>query len=81
MRALALMSGESRTEKGLASAALVFALAHLISPIVFNGTSGALYWFMAGVVATILRDQRLRQTAVSVAPPGTLLPGAARAQP
>lgn len=59
----AMAAGATHTEKGLAGGALIFFVAHLISPIVFNPTGGALYWLFAGIVATILRDQHLRRTA------------------
>lgn len=64
----ALMNGQSHSEKALAGAALAFFLAHVVSPIVFNVTGGALYWFLAGVLATILRDQRLRRAAAPTVP-------------
>lgn len=73
----AMMNGGTRAEKALAGAALVFFLAHLVSPIVFNVTAGALFWFLAGVVATILRDQHARRVAQAVAAPGPLVPAPA----
>lgn len=72
----ALLAGESSTEKAFAAAAFVFFVAHLISPIVFNVTGGALYWLFAGIVATIMRDQHQRRVA-QVA----LLPGGVMAVP
>ncbi len=75
----ALMDGTTRTEKAFAGAALVFLGAHVISPIVFNVTGGALYWLFAGIVATILRDQRVRRAARPEMPPGAVLVAPARA--
>lgn len=65
---VAMMNGGTHAEKALAGGALAFFLAHLVSPIVFNVTAGALYWFFAGVVATILRDQHLRRAVMTPAP-------------
>jgi hypothetical protein len=59
----AMLAGGTRAEKGLAGGALIFFVAHLTSPIVFNPTGGALYWLFAGILATILRDQYLRGRA------------------
>ena len=67
---VAMMAGGSRTEKAMAGAALIFFIAHLISPVVFNPTGGALYWLFAGVVATILRDQHARRAADPELRPG-----------
>ena len=69
----ALLGGVTRTERAFAGAAVVFLAAHVISPIVFNVTGGALYWFMAGVVATILRDQHLRRAGMSALPLNAVL--------
>lgn len=68
----AAIKGGSRNEKALGAAALVFFVAHLVSPIVFNVTGSAFYWFFAGVVATILRDQNLRRVTAPVSAPATL---------
>jgi hypothetical protein len=68
-----MLAGVSSTEKGLAGGALIFFMAHLISPIVFNPTGGALYWLFAGIVATIARDQHLRHRPAPELPPGAVL--------
>lgn len=69
-----LLAGATATEKGLAGAALMFLVAHIMSPIVFNGTGGALYWLCAGIVAVILRDQYARRVVAQPAlPPGATL--------
>ena len=73
---LAVVNGGTRSERALAGAALIFFLAHLISPIVFSVTGGALYWFLAGVVATILRDQHARRIASGVTVREAVLVGA-----
>jgi hypothetical protein len=76
---LAMVNGGSRNEKALAGGALAFFLAHLVSPIVFNVTGGALYWFFAGVVATILRDQHARRIVPLALPYGLVSPAPGRA--
>jgi hypothetical protein len=68
----AMLNGENRAEKALAIAALVFFIAHLVSPVVFNVTGGALYWFLAGVVALILREQHVRRALTQPAAPRPL---------
>jgi hypothetical protein len=72
----ALINGGTPTERAFAGASLVFLAAHVVSPIVFNVTAGALYWLCVGIVATILRDQHLRGMARP-----ELLPGAMLASP
>lgn len=66
----AMAAGATATEKGLAGGAMIFLIAHLVSPIVFNPTGGALYWLFAGIVATILRDQHRRRAVTPHPPPG-----------
>ena len=70
----AMLAGATAREKALAGAALMFFVAHVFSPIVFNGTGGALYWLFAGILAVILRDQYVRRATPQPAlPPGAVL--------
>jgi hypothetical protein len=70
----AMLAGGTPREKALAGAALMYFVAHVTSPIVFNGTGGALYWLFAGILAVILRDQYVRRATVQPAlPPGAVL--------
>ncbi len=69
----ALVNGGTRSERAFAGASLVFLAAHVVSPIVFNVTAGALYWLCVGIVATILRDQHLRRITRPELPPGAML--------
>lgn len=69
-----MLAGATPREKALAGAALMFFVAHVSSPIVFNGTGGALYWLFAGILAVILRDQHVRRAPAQPAlPPGVAL--------
>jgi len=75
---LAMVRGGTRNERTLAVAALIFFIAHVPSPIVFNVTGGALYWLFAGILTTILRDQHLRRGARPEIPPDAVLATPAR---
>jgi len=74
----AMLAGANASEKALAGAALMFFVAHVLSPIVFNGTAGALYWLFAGILAVILRDQYLRRAAQPTLTPDAMVPVRAR---
>lgn len=69
----AMLAGATPREKAFAGAAFMFLAAHVLSPIVFNGTGGALYWLFAGILAVVLRDQYVRRaTAQPALPPGAV---------
>lgn len=53
----AMTRGQTPAQVGLAGAALMFFVAHIYAPMVFNSTAGALFWFLGGVVLLIRREQ------------------------